>query len=77
MAIKENQNVIDSFSFSPGLVLTSYQLESEVLMYKAHKGSDLEKMSMSIRFSQEMVNSTLVAKCVGPGTGGPLEAMGR
>lgn len=44
-------------------------------MYKAHRGSDLEKMSMSMRFSQEMVSSTLEAKWVDPTTGGAPEAM--
>lgn len=43
------------------LIHTSYQWEPEGLMYKAHRGSDLEKTSMSRRFSQEMVSSTLVA----------------
>lgn len=40
-----------------------------MLMYKTHRGSDLEKMSMSKRRSQEMVSSTLEAKCVAPITG--------
>lgn len=45
-------------------------------MYKAHKGSDLEKMSMSMRFSQEMVSSTLVAQWLAEGgSGAPPEAM--
>lgn len=43
--------------------------------YKAHKGSDLDRMSMSKRFSQEMVSSTLEAKWVAPGPRGPPEAM--
>lgn len=38
-------------------------------MYKAQRGSDLEKMSMSIRLLHEMVSSTLVAKLVAPGVG--------
>lgn len=38
-------------------------------MYRAHRGSDLEKTSMSIRLLHEMVSSTLVAKCVAPGLG--------
>lgn len=40
-----------------------------MLMYKAQRGSDLEKMSMSIRLLHEMVSSTLVAKLVAPGVG--------
>lgn len=56
------------------LIQTSYQWEP-VFKYRAQRGSDLEKTSMSKRFSQEMVSSTLVAKWVAPGPRGPPEAM--
>lgn len=56
-------------SYSNHLVQTSCQWDPEVLMYRAQRGSDLEKTSMSIRLLHEMVSSTLVAKCVAPGLG--------
>lgn len=43
-------------------VQTSCQREPEALIYKAHRGSDFEKTSMSMRFSQEMVSSTLLGQ---------------
>lgn len=74
--ISDHQNPLWPLGAVKVLIQTSYQWEP-VFRYKAHSGSDLEKTSMSMRFSQEMVSSTLVAKFAAPspGTGAPPVAM--
>lgn len=52
-----NQHDLCSCANTP---LTSYHWESVLDINSTQRGSDLEPMSLSRRFSQETVNSTLV-----------------
>lgn len=47
-------------SLNEAMLLTSYHWESELLISRTHRGSDLDPMSLSRRLSQDTVSSTLV-----------------
>lgn len=56
-------------------LLTSHQWGPELFMRRTHRGSDLENVSMSSRFSQEMLMATLVTQSVALGPGSPPAAI--
>lgn len=56
-------------------LLTSHQWGPELFMRSTHRGSDFEKVSMSSRFSQEMLTATLVTQSVAFGPWAPNDAI--
>lgn len=57
------------------LQITSHQCGPEVFMRSTHRGSDLEKWSLSSRFWQETLRATLVTHSVGFGPWGTNDAI--